>query len=453
MPTWQFLVVRQYGRLPQRRKSCLRIKQHVVKRGLSNVLPLVKYELGAQNEYYLGLAIDTDASINGVSAEDAARRLLVDAGISAAANRQLSPLLEPNQGKGLLRGTLECESFTVPITYEPEDNYEATPTDSLLADSADDELKPIRPGAGTTGHYYRLLSWCSAVGSGELARMRQVCAALGIDTEWGGAWSILRRFVLMGHLEFDGGRSFRWSVIPPTLVSSLEDDTRNILVGQRTPAIVDYLRERYHLEEHPQQDGPSLMLVQDPGDEIFYKLGTKLQHAGCVSRLLSELLPPIERWTGQLPTWEERDLGRFYTEEYDRDTDEFHRISAIVGKPRMGLYRFTSEQSARRVVTVAFFDDRTERWICGDYYGLRFVARAHYRPCCAVYRKDTHELVMPATDAWPMPYERALVLASGLLPQRFRTESGTFALVYQGLTPDFVVQIGKLLRLQLESMR
>ena len=58
MPNWRFLVVPHFGGSKQRRATCVRIKEKVEQRGLADIMPLVKYEVGRSREYYLGLALD-----------------------------------------------------------------------------------------------------------------------------------------------------------------------------------------------------------------------------------------------------------------------------------------------------------------------------------------------------------------------------------------------------------
>ena len=103
------------------------------------------------------------------------------------------------------------------------------------------------------------------------------------------------------------------------------------------------------------------------------------------------------------------------------------------------------------MVTLAFFDDRDSRWICGDRYGLRFLARARCGLCRVIYNRDAHQLIVPVTDRWPMPYERALVLARGALPQRLQADSGLFVLVYEGIPPEFAARMCRLLGLEMEG--
>lgn len=449
MPNWYFLVVRHFGGPDQRRQTCTRIKQQVEQQGLPKVLPLVKYELGRQREYYLGIAVDKDAEIHGSDAEEVARRLLVNAGVGAAANPQSSFFVEAEKVQRLLSGTVGCESFTFPMAYEAGGEAEAPPTDRLLAELDLGELRHAEPSTAESEQYSRLLYWCSAAGSGELGRIRQACQTLGIVSEWGGAWSVLRRLVLLGHLEFDGGGSFRWSIIPPTLVTPAEDGGYKILTGQRTPAIVQDLSNRFQVEERPQANGPPRLLVHGAGDDIFYRPGRRVQDVGSVSRQMIELLPTIEEWVLRLPTWDERDFGRFTIERYEPLTDEFHQVPGIPGQPQSGFYRFTFENRGQRMVTVAFFDNYADRWTCGDYYGLRFMARTRSRLCLAIYHADAHQLLIPAIDRWPMPYERTLVLASGSLPQK--PESGPFILVYEGITPELAERMCTLLGLEMEG--
>lgn len=452
MHNWRFLVVRHYGGPSQRERACVQIKQQVESHGLSNVLPLVKYELGRQREFYLGLAVDTNALVDGNDTVEIARHVLFDAGIDDAANLQRSWLVEAAEVRKLLSGTVGCESFTVPMRYEATIHGESAPTDRLLSELDISDLRPSAPNIDETEQYSRLLYWCSAIGSGGLDRIRDACQVLGINNDWGGAWSVLRRLVLLGHLEFDGGDTFRWGVIPPTLVTSVEDSTQRILVGQRTPAIVKYLSDHLHVEESPQHNGPPRLLVRGETNELYFGPGRQVRDVGCVAERLRRLLPRVDDWVRCLPTWEERDFGRFSTEQYDPQADEFCQVPAISGSYRAGLYRFTYEQSFRRLVTLALFDDYDSRWICGDYYGLLFLVRRRSSLCRAIYYGDAHQLIIPATDRWPMPYERALVLARGSLPQRVPTESGTFALIYEGIPPEFAAGMCELLGLDMERI-
>jgi len=450
MPRWNFLVVRQHEGSVQRQQTCARIKLEVEQHGLSDILPLVKYERGKKQEHYLGIAYDANAWLQGSNAEMAAREVLMAAGVASAKHPLNSFVIEANDVANLhklLNGTLECDSFTLPITYDITRDVPPPSSDQLFAELDAAELIRGEPDPIDIEKHSRLLEWCSAAGSGELVRIQQACLALGISSEWGGAWSVLRRLVLLGHLEFSSG-SLRWSAIPPTLVATDEDADCRILVGQRTQGMIEFLRNESKVDEHPQPDGPSRLVVHGDPEKMCYRQGRRLHDAGCVARELSKLLPRVGDWVLRLPTWDEQDFRRFTIEYYEPRLDQFHEISRINMNWQPGLYRFTFEQP--RVVTLGFFDDNDGRWLCGDYYGLRFLARARSSGCRAILRPDTHQLVIPQTDRWPMPYERALVLASGALPQRIQTDQGGL-LAYQGITKPLAEKLCTLLGLELEA--
>jgi hypothetical protein len=349
----------------------------------------------------------------------------------------------------LLTGTLECDSFTIPIVFDIAGRADDPSADQLFAEVDAADLLRDEPNPDDTQRHSRLLQWCSAVGSGELARIQQACQALGFPSDWGGAWSILRRLVLLGHLEF-AGNSLRWSVIPPTLIAPDDDSDCAILAGQRTSGMIDFLRSGFSIEEQPQVEGPPRIVIREPRGDIFYRPGRRVFEAGCAARELSNLLPNLNEWVSRLPTWDEQEFGRFDIERYEPQLDQFHEVSRIDGRHESCMYRFTFRQ--QHIVTLGFFDDRANRWICGDYYGLRFLTRLRHGRCRAAFRSHTNQLVIPLTDRWPLPYERALVLASGALPQRIRTESGDTVLSYQGITRPLAEKLSVLLDLELEAL-
>ncbi len=444
MPEWNFLVVRHFGGRRQRQELCARIKSEVEDENLSHLLPLVKYEPSRGLEYYLGLAYDA----SDWDAEDEARHILVAAGIGAAANPQQSYTIAAHQVQTLLRGSLEFESFTVPIHYERVAAPEMPSTAELLAhvDGDEGEIDGLE-----AEKYARLLYWCSAVGTGGLDRIRETCTLLGIETEWGGAWSVLRRLALLGHLEIADGQSVRWSVLPPMLVAPAIDQGERFLIGQRSPAMRSSLHADGSLYEHFQPAAPARWVILRGGANPKCYGSREPLDAGCLARRLSELLPVRDEWLGQLPSWEERDFARYGVELYDPAEDAFARMLFRLNAIEGGLYRFTLEHVGREMITLAFYDCDADRWIAGDYYGLRFLARGTVGACRALHDEETATLVVPVADRWPMPYERALVLASGRLPRQMKLEGGEAMLVYKGIPQWLAIQLCSLLRLEMES--
>ena len=83
-----------------------------------------------------------------------------------------------------------------------------------------------------------------------------------------------------------------------------------------------------------------------------------------------------------------------------------------------------------------------------DFYGARFLARAAENACGVYFHSNTNELVIRATDRFPMPYERAIVLASGLLPVG-GTVDDTWCLRYSNVSCEFATLLSDKLDLQL----
>jgi len=265
MPEWNFLVVRHFGGRRQRQELCARIKSEVEDENLSHLLPLVKYEPSRGLEYYLGLAYDA----SDWDAEDEARHILVAAGIGAAANPQQSYTIAAHQVQTLLRGSLEFESFTVPIHYERVTASEMPSTAELLAQADDDDGETDNLEAEK---YARLLYWCSAIGTGGLDRIKEACRLLGIDTEWGGAWSVLRRLALLGHLDISDGQSVRWGEQPIGIKLSLSAAHRRSATGGRGAATA-YGRQCTSRSSSP--DAPLLATVPPEAAKQVVKAGSQ----------------------------------------------------------------------------------------------------------------------------------------------------------------------------------
>lgn len=446
MPNWKFLVVRSFGGSQQRRLLCSNIKNRVEQLGLSTVLPLVKYEVGRGREYYLGIAFD-ECNLNAV--EDA-RNVLVASGIPTANNPQ-SPVIDAEQVGSLLSGNLECESFTIPISYERDPDPEIISSTQLLSLADISEMQPLDKEDSDIDHLDKLLYWCSSTGTGDLGHLQTACQLLGISTEWGGAWSVIRRFVLLGHLEFEMSNTLHWGIVPTVLVKTATDGMY-FLSGQRSPSLVKALRERVNLVENVQVGGPRQIFVEGLGGDtcITLKPSRRIANLGCVSMRLSSLLPTVEQWAKEIPSWGEKDFSRYQIERYRAESDDFCIVETFA-QFQKGLYRFKLENKNRKLETLAYFDEKSANWICGDFYGLRFLARHNLRACRVFYLSTERELLIPLADRWPMPYERALVLASGKLPRRLRVESGIPLLAYSGISSELATKLCNLLDLKLEG--
>ena len=203
----------------------------------------------------------------------------------------------PRRFGGFCAAPWGAKASPYPCCMRLVDKWESPPTDRLLSELDVGELRPAAPSAAETEQYSRLLYWCSAIGSGGLDRIRQVCQMLGHKQRLGWCmvgsptiWSSWDTWSSMAALRFGGASSRRRWLLRSKMPSS------RILVGQRTPAIVQYLRDRFQLEECPQPNGPPRLLIQGAGREVWYGSGRRVQDVGCVSRQLSRLLPTLNDW-------------------------------------------------------------------------------------------------------------------------------------------------------------
>jgi hypothetical protein len=361
------------------------------------------------------------------------------------------PLISPEEANRFLRGSAS-EGFSVPIHFErPSVEWDDEDREPSLSAADLADFDEAMPGPAEIEAYSRLIMWCSAAGTGHLQQVRAAGEALGLDLgKEGGPWGIVRRMVLLGHLEYEPSKDNRWGFLPPVLIEPVVEAGYKILAGQRVPSLLAELDKNFDLEETPQRGGPSAVNVYSGNQEVTLTSGQTLLQVGCASRLLADHLPDLETWVFMLPAWTETDLRRFDTRVYSVFSDSFQTMPPIVGVPAPGLYRFSSRIPP--VDILACRDDRQDRWIGGDYYGLRFLARHRAGMCKAWYHSSKENLLIPIQDRWPMPYERALVLASGLLPESLEGSGRTRLLSYAGVTRALAVDLSSKLRLNLGTI-
>jgi hypothetical protein len=121
------------------------------------------------------------------------------------------------------------------------------------------------------------------------------------------------------------------------------------------------------------------------------------------------------------------------------------------GKP--GLYRLNYENpSGEFQLTVHYDPARTKerRLLRGEWYGLRFLAVHQSRKYLkAIWRSDGGGvLAVPNRQRWPLLYERALVLATGILPARMHPSG---LLCYHGIPLNLAQTIASRLGVAIEQ--
>jgi hypothetical protein len=331
--------------------------------------------------------------------------------------------------------------------------------------SDDDPFDLSQPAASKQGseteilvrsqRYDRLLFWLSAYGSGSREVFLRACQTLGLDQEGVESRHIFRRLRLLGHLELSTNGS-RWSAAPPVLVKMDQSESGEdyFLCGQRNIEILQKLRQVAEVEESPQIEGesPATARIRADDEERLSAALEKssslnlLSMGGKVAYRLARLLPPVANWANALETLEGIPLHLFEFKRFEGDQfipDYFEGKSGFYQ-----LWPITGEKHGAALPKYSlFYDEVSNRWVRGDWYGLRFLARqTDGRPCPVRYDSDTSRLAVPNEWRWPELYERALVLASGQLPKH----NGRW-LVYEAISPQTFDELRVKLNLQCEE--
>ncbi|NCC61087.1 MAG: hypothetical protein EOM12_09120 [Verrucomicrobiae bacterium] len=415
-----------------RKIICEKIKNVILKKGLNDLFPFIKYEKGDKGQYYLALAVNFAFVTDGVDFKEKSREVFLTVGLNNIID-------ETFLNDNWLKENYDCCRFAKCLRYEAAKSYDVSDFQDIVFD---DEKSNDLNGQD---EYEKLMYWCSAVGSGNFGRFQEVCRLIAISDR--GGWSILRRFTLLGHLEFDA--KFRWGVIPPALFLTA-NGRECVLAGQRTPNFINEIKEKCGIIEKPQKQGPSRLAFP------FEKKGScfeanSFRDVGCVSLEMARLLPDLKEWEGLLRKneWEVDSLAQYQLSKYDPNKDKLTCIAHPTGEAFEGMYRFIFNQPYKRSV-YAYFNGGSRRGVTGDFYGMRFLARSKIGFFSVFYNKKEEQLIIDERERWPMPYERALVLASGLLPHVVSAGSSR-VLIYAGVTHQLASQLCDLLSLKMEE--
>jgi hypothetical protein len=392
----------------------------------THVIPIIKIEKSARRQFYVFLAIEgVEGGLPAVILD-----VLKASGLTSS---HFWPLALTEIKSMTSSGEVETHGFTT-LSYKPlwdrnvGDPYDLSDESPSEASAMSEELQQ---------NYDRLLYWLSATAEGNWEMFVHACKALQLAEDARQARRILRRLVLLGHIECakDGSA---WSVAPPVLVLYPMQPGVGFLCGQRTPMLLARLRELGAATRTPQPNsqGPARIEVACESlneGEIELVAGLALHVTSPVAVQLAALLPNLDGWKETLACIERLNtttcvIERWDGQQYASCHDFYQRDDSYFGAS--GLYRLTREATSYRMVL--YFDGERQRWLKGDWYGLRFLA---YKDAGLgeepVYYSASNELRVLAAERWPLLYERALALASGLLPRRATDTAGAEWLIYR----------------------
>ena len=404
--------------------------------GMTRTIPAVKFEKKPDKLFFVFLAVE---GADKLQLPDNVRTVLQYAGFKQP---YFFPL-EPAEIESMT-GSAELETYSL----------KTIPYVSSWSNDVSDpfDLSGVLPNPENRGEaafgerYDHLLYWLSTNGEGTWQTFAKVCNVLQLAVDVKETKSIFRRLRLLGYIESseDGQK---WSICPTALVQGAADPNICFLTGQQTPKLIMELGEQYSVKNLPQSgyQGPSCVKVHGRFSEEISINGFQLTCAGPAAVQLAHLLPDLEGWKNILPPIKIA-LFRYNIERWNgtqfRQCSTFRESGGrYIGKS--GMYRLTRKEETNPYQLVLYFDELNQRWLRGDWYGLRFLADNTDRQDFKVgYDTGTNAILIRNGERWPLLYERALVLASGMLPTRSEDREW---LIYSGVS-------GKLVQLLTEKL-
>ena len=421
-----------------------RIRQAVQAENLTRTIPVVKFERKPHGQFYVFLAVEDTET---VQIPDDVRIVLQHAGLRG---KPLWPI-EPDAIKSMTDSSeLETHSLNALSYISLWFNDAGDPFD--LSAIPYDEENISDPSLGE--RYDQLLYWLSANAEGSWQTFAKVCNVLQLTNDTKDARSIFRRLILLSYIESSSDGQ-KWSICPTTLVQCATDPNVCFLTGQRTPKLIKQLKAHWKVDSIPQPgyQGPSCLKVHgvfpDGSINCF-----SLEYTGVASVRLAQLLPNLEGWKDTLVT-----IDRFSTTNYDNieiwdgsrftSCDTFYeRNGQYCGES--GMYRLTRGETSDTYQIILYLDQPNQRWLRGDWYGLRFLAYDDAGFDFEVgYDSNANDIWIPVDERWPMLYERALVLASGILP--YRPENSKW-LRYSGVSNELVQLLTEKLKISIRKI-
>ena len=392
-----------------------RIRRVIQLQKQTQLIPVVKFERklqrGSRGQFYVLLAVENK---EGLTLPDEVATVLEYAGLRG---QPLWPI-EPASVKTMTGGAeLETHSLNA-LKYKPLwPNDMGDPFDLSEAPSHQENIDD----SSIDERYNRLLYWLSANAEGTWQTFASVCDVLQLANDIRSARSIFRHLILLGYIESSSDGQ-KWSICPTTLVQCAADPVVCFLAGQQTPKLIQQLSAHWKLESTPQPgyQGPSWVKVRSDLSANPLVDESQIESAGIASIQLASLLPDLEGWKATLTVIDRINTTHYSIEIWDGSQfspcDTFYeRDGQYFGES--GMYRLTRGNEGNSYQIVLYFDQPNQRWLRGDWYGLRFLAyNSVGRDFEVTYDSRTSDLLIPVDERWPMLYERALVLASGSLP-------------------------------------
>jgi hypothetical protein len=267
-----------------------------------------------------------------------------------------------------------------------------------------------------------LLLWLSSFGRGTWQQFKTTCRELALDSDGEHSKKIMRRLRSLGHIELiNNGQN--WIISPPCLVETCHNSKQYhaYLAGQRSPILIQELKDIAQLEFEPQPYGNApktirLIFNNQKDAEEFCQNYSQQNHliffAGRADLKITCNLPDLDSWESNLPIMT---IVRGYYSYEQWITDNFYPIEL---PNETGLFRLThrSDRFAHPKQSL-FYDKEKDIWRKGDWYGLRYLMLQRTGNISKFYyNHNLSTLAIKIGNRIPDMYERSLILASGRLP-------------------------------------
>ena len=397
---------------------------------LTKDIQLIKVEKGVRGSlFYYGLGIvidDYNQEYIDDTDSDLYKFLTFNKRQLGQVQRDSRPyprLFSEDDIKGFLTGKLRWKNFNYDIRFEIDDSWSQEADFRIEHDNETEEISE---------NYTKLLWWTSALGSGSFEIFNQACNELGLIREHVTAWSILKKFVLLGHAEVSqGSEGYSWSIVPTSIVKKNKNKDEYFLVGRQTPKSIDDLKKLSLINEDIESTNFLPLQLGNIDDEILVKNHIMKIDNAALKR--AEFLPDINTWISNL------EEDPFISIRADVEGTKFFLFDGKTFRPfeanmerTLGFYKIEKEEAYTKY---RFFNGGS--WVSGPYADLRFLD-AHYKQEKEILYDSRKEfLFLEQRFKWPLAYERALVLASGNLPMRALINNRSF-LRFNNITRDLL---------------
>lgn len=392
-----------------------RVTQSIRYFNLSRTIPYVKPEKKPKGEHYIFLSIN--GSPNG-AVEQNIKLMLKSAGLTPP--RKFDYLPADAIKTMVSRAEFEIRAFhtfrrKIKSERDLSDPFEAFEISETVESENDVVLE---------SRYELLLAWLSATGKGSRHTFAKTCDRLGLTHKYMPARRIMRNLILLGHVETSADGE-QWTICPPTFVRCPLQPEFSYFCGARTPHIIGELKENWEIEllSQPRSESPACIRVAcgKLPENQEKKIGHHAVHvAGCSSEKLSQILPDAQEWSETLTKVDNVVTAKYTPEKWNgAEYEEFDGVletgGALIGEH--GLYCLTHRDDKRRLTL--YLDGKRKCWLRGDWYGLYFLSRYNDgEGLTAKYDRLNRVLMIPSKTHLPILYERALILASGRLPNQ-----------------------------------